>query len=711
MNRELRDAMVPLFAREADGTLPPALEAAEQRLRPFFEAGVLGPAELHVAARLGQLGGATEGDLLLALALAVRAPLHGHICVDLRRLDHSLLPELDRLGLPNHGRRLDWPADAAAWREALGRCEVLVRSGKSSEGGQQRATPFVLDGWRLYTDRYWRYQQRLAAELRRRSAADSLAPADPGLLRQGLVRLFSPATGPLDRQLLAAAMALLRPLAVISGGPGMGKTWTIRNILVLTVVQWAAARQQDPSLPRIKVALAAPTGKAAARMKEAINHELEQYLIRLDQRVLGSLVRCEHIQGFMEQLEPCTLHRLLEYQVRTPSRFRHHAGDPLRHHLVVVDEASMVDFALMAKLVDAVPPDSRLILLGDRHQLASVEAGSVLADLCGESEGGRPSVSARLAGELQRYCGLELRPEEVRQIEQRTLHDSIVQLNKNYRFSAASGIGAFARACLEPAARFDAGRAAALLSSGAAEADTCLLPHGRDGLLSARVQQLVTEAYEPYLRCLLGGPRPNEPEPQFHRRVLAELDRFRVLCAHRRGRLGVAGLNAAVEQLLAAALPGFDPSEDNYPGRPVLIRRNDYTVERFNGDVGVMVQRSVRGDQPSLQVAFPGKGHSDVDYLAPSRLPPHQTVFAMTIHKSQGSQFGHAMIVLPTRPSPILTRELVYTGVTRAARRMTLVGDPQVLQGALARTVQRASGLQQELWNTIKQEISNGVEP
>ena len=695
--------MTRLFVRPSGAGSPGAAEeAAEARLRPFHEARVLGSAEVHVAAQLGQLAGVLEQpDVLLALALAARAPLHGHVCADLSQVDDGLRPDpTERLGAAVEAPLL-WPPDREAWRDAVAACRALVRA-----RDDERDTPFVLDGWRLYMDRYWRYQQRLARELWRRAVMDSEQPADEHLLRAGLAHLFSAPEEPgdeaapvLDRQKLGAAMSALRPLCVISGGPGMGKTWTIRKILVLALAQRAAAKRADSTLPRFKVALAAPTGKAAARMREAILDDLDGFLDELDPGVLGETVKVRHVRRFMEDLKPRTLHRLLGYDSRNASRFRHHAGNPLPHHLVVVDETSMVDLPLMSKLVDAVAEDARLILLGDRHQLASVEAGAVLADVCGDTSAETLTASDAFAGELRGRCGVDLSPHGPVLSPRRGLQDCIVQLNRNYRFEEASGIGAFARACLAPKDSFDAGRAAATLSPGATPGDTTFLPHGRDGLLTPRVRRAIVEGYRGYLETLSLGPRPDEPEPRFHRRVLAALDAFRVLCAHRRGRLGVSGLNAAVEELLAAEVSGFEPTEDHYLGQPVLIRRNDYAVRRFNGDDGVVVQRAGVAGQPSLQVAFPGTSDEPVEYLAPSRLPEHQTVFAMTIHKSQGSQFDHALIVLPSRPSPILTRELVYTGVTRAAKHVTLVGDPRVLEDALSRTVQRASGLREEVWN------------
>ena len=688
--------MPPLFVPAAgDAETRARHRAAEDRLRPFYERGVLGAAEVHVAARLGRLTRELDPEALLGLAFAVRAPLHGHICAHLEQLDDSLLPDPAEGGKEQQGPGLPWPEDRAAWAVAIRTCQNLVRLGQ-----EDRITPFVLDGALLYMDRYWRYQTRLAANLRRMGAGPTIRPHLPGLLRAGLDSLFPPQPGSLDadqldRQKLGAVMAVLRPLSVISGGPGMGKTWTIRKILTLLFVQQAAARGERS--PDLRVALAAPTGKAAARMKEAINEDLDAFL-KLAPGALGQATTVEEVRQFLlHRLESCTLHRLLGWQPQNPSRFRHNAENPLPHQVVVVDETSMVDFAMMAKLVDAVSPEARLVLLGDRHQLASVEAGTVLADLCGDLDHGAISLSSAFVEEVRSHCGMDLTP-HVNQVRRRGLHDNMVQLNKNYRFAGDSGIGAFARACLDGG--LDPAQGLAVLRPDASWQDLTLLPRLRhkSGRLSEELNAMLVEGYQPYLEILDRGPARAEEEQSFHRRVLQAFERFRVLCALRRGPHGEEGLNLAVERLLQGEKIGslHLSREEHYVGRPVLVRSNDYTVNRYNGDVGVVVRRLKGPWKGSPQVAFPGPGDA-VEYLALSRLPRHQTVFAMTIHKSQGSQFLHALVVLPEKQSPVLTRELIYTGVTRAAARMTMVGDEEVLRRALARTVQRASGLSAEL--------------
>ena len=460
---------------------------------------------------------------------------------------------------------------------------------------------------------------------------------------------------------------------------------------------------QNPATPNPKtlsqkIVNAVPTGKAAIRMKESLGEGLDWFIDGLGP-ALGDVATATEVRDFLTGLSSYTLHRLLGWQSRSPTSFRHNEDNPLPQQVVVVDEASMVDLALMAKLVDAVAADARLLLIGDRHQLASVEAGTVLADICGEAGPGSLALSRPFADELMKQCGIDVERAGADLIEERGIGDCIVQLNKYHRFKGDSGIGAFAEACL--AGQLE--EAAAVLLDSAAYPDVRLWEHGEKGRATDATREAILEGYRPYLKLLAAGPQDGETEQAFHLRVLEAMEHFRVLCVHRRGRLGVTGLNKTIEELLVKdeEVKGFSPRSDNYHGQPVIVHRNDYSVGRFNGDVGVVVRRRLGAEDARrrrrLWVAFPGPGGT-VEYLRPSRLPEHQTVFAMTIHKSQGSQFTHAMVVLPTRQSPILTRELIYTGVTRAARKMTMIGDRDLLVEALEKRVTRASGLGRQLW-------------
>jgi exodeoxyribonuclease V alpha subunit len=663
---------------------PEQREALRALLQPFFGAKALESVDVHVADQLGRLAGEGDPQVLLALAFAVRAPRHGHICVDLLALsDDRVLPEeVDRGDDPTEPRApLPWPEDRVGWLERVARSELVDTKGDSAS-----PRPFVLASGLLYTRRYWHYQDRLARVLTSRFREERSVP-DPKLLKDGLTALFD-ATSGVDRQQLGAAMALQRGFCVISGGPGTGKTYTVRNVLTLLWAQTAAMQQQDPSVPDLRVALAAPTGKAAARMKEAIGVGLEAFLVRAE-AALPPGCAAPDLGRFLADLQPSTLHILLRWNPANPTRFRHDEQDPVPYDVVVVDEASMVDFALMAKLALGVAPGARLILLGDRHQLASVEAGTVLADLCGPSAVDTLRLSTGFVGQLDAISGIDLSG-HVKDAAGAGPWDCIVQLDRSRRFGVDSGIGTFAKACLSR--DFDPTDAVSVLTDSSRFPDVELLPHA-DGALSEAAREKIIQGFRPYLERVVAGPEPGQTLVDHHCAVLKDFDRFRVLCAHRRGPLGVAGVNQETVRLLEAGVRGFRPRGAFWSGRPVIVRRNDYVAGRFNGDIGVVV-KDVDGE---LTVAFPGEG-GGIQYLAPSRLPEHQMVFAMTIHKSQGSEFSHAMVVLPSRSSPILTRELIYTGVTRAKDRMTLLGDAELLGEALSKTVQRASGLRAELW-------------
>lgn len=639
-----------------------------ERLTPFLDAGALTELDAHTVDTLGSLAGENNPDVLLALALAVRAPARGHICVDLAATQaDSLLPEDADEAL--HGT-LSLPAARAAWIETVQNSPLV---------GAER--PFQLEGSWLYATRYHTYEQHLAAGLRQRMT-EQRPLADAALLGRGLSTLFSGDAGG-QRQQLAAAMAAVRGFTVLSGGPGTGKTYTVSRILTLLWAQWA---QSNPDGSGPRVALAAPTGKAAARMKESIvagQHDL----LRTAEDALPRDRTTQDLGGFLADLTPTTLHRLLGWQPRSPTRFRHNASNPLPHDIVIVDEASMVDVALMAKLVDAVRPDARLLLLGDKNQLASVEAGSVLADIAGPVQATPIRLSERAADEL-RAAGLTL-PHDIITTPDPGPQDSVVLLTHSHRFRDDSGIGQFAQLCLAPSV--DAAEVVRLLDTAP---DTHLYAHKGNGQLPDDVLNVMVAAYTEPLTALLRGPAAGQALDAFHRAILERFGRFRVLAAHRRGNLGVDGLNRTLEAALTERIDGFDATARHYLGRPVLVRRNDPVVGRYNGDIGLIVN----GEDNRPTAVF--LGEHGVEYLAPARLPEHQTVFAMTIHKSQGSEFDHAFVVLPDTASPLLTRELVYTGVTRAKTQMSLLSDREVLAAALGRTVQRASGLRRKLWES-----------
>ena len=680
-------ALYPLSRQDlAAGRDPAAQAAILAAAQPFLAAGLLQPVDVLAAELAGRRAGEHRPEVLLALALAHRAPRRGHLCLDLGA--GATLPVPDGA----EPASLPWPVDRGAWLAEV-RGSPLVADPRVDAARR----PWVLDGALLYTDRYWRYEALLEAQLRAR-AGRSRPVVDPSALAEGLRRLFPPSPGgALDHQQLGCAVAAMRRLLVLTGGPGTGKTHTVRNLLTLELVQHRLGPHADRPL---RVRLAAPTGKAAARMREAIQAQLPAHAAAAGPLLPGPDGEGQ-LMRFFSELSATTLHRLLGYQPQNPTRFRHHAGRPLDLDLLIVDEASMVDAALMARLLDAVPAEATLVLLGDRDQLASVEAGAVLADVCAGVDAERPALSAGLLARLQAEAGLQLSgrvgviPEGV----DPGLRDATVALVHSRRFRAGSGIGRFARAAI----RGDADACAACLREGLPD----LLPLPPRPRLDGVALQRVLDGppgrggaggFARYLELLRAGPGPGEDEATWHRRVWGAFDEVRILCAHREGELGVDGLNRAVLAGLEARAPGHSFQGPAWLGRPVLVTVNDPGTGLANGDVGLVLPRLDPAVPGGRSVAFVGP--DGLRYLPPARLPAHETVFAMTVHKSQGSEFWHTALVLPLRPSRVLTRELIYTGATRAREVLSVLGvelaapgGGAVLQAGVAARSQRATGL------------------
>jgi exodeoxyribonuclease V alpha subunit len=607
--------------------------------------GVLSPLDEHFARTMVRLGGEERSAVLLAAALVSRQVGNGHVCLDLPRLLDGP-PLRDDAGDPVGADT--WP-DLAAWLVAL-RASTLV----GAADALPYPTPLVLDGaGRLYLRRYWQHQSRLAAAIGARAA--QIDPhVDQVLLREGLQRLFpEPPGGEPDWQRVAACAAVQRRFCVISGGPGTGKTFTVVKILALLVEQ--ALRRGGPP-PRIT--LLAPTGKAAARLGEAI------------QQAKGGLAAPAAVRDAIPD-DPATLHRRLG---ALPGRagFAHHAAHPRATDVVLVDEASMVDLALMARLVDAVPPAAQLILLGDQDQLASVEAGAVLGDIC--NVGGRRCYSIDFVAQVAALAGdrLALEPAAPRTTG---IWDSIVSLTRSYRYRSESSIGILARA-------INAGDEAAVQRSLDAGGDLRRCEPGARGELGVELRDLLDTFMASY--ALAASPRE---------RLLA-LQAFRVLCAHRRGPLGAEAVNQQIERHLAAN-GHIHGGETFYVGRPIMVTRNDYPLGLFNGDVGVIVEDQQRDGGRAAYFPLPDGGGR---LISPARLPPCETVFAMTVHKSQGSEFDAVAVLLPDGDSPVVTRELLYTAVTRARACVTLVASRETVARAVRQRVERASGLRDALW-------------
>ena len=601
-------------------------------------AGALEDLDRHFAGFVGRCAGDPRPELALAAALASRAVATGHVCL---RLDDPLA------GLEGVPPDLPLP-DPARWARAL--------AGSPAVGPPGAFKPLVLDpAGRLYLYRYWRYEERVARHVLARARCRDLA-VDAGWARGALDHWFSGngGEGP-DFQKVAAATALLRPLTVISGGPGTGKTFTVVRILAVLAAQ--------PGGGGLRVALAAPTGKAAARLQEAVREAAG----RGD---LGSVPD-----------EAFTLHRLLGL-VPGSVRPRRGPDDPLPHDLVVVDEVSMVDVALMAKLLDALRPSARLVLVGDRDQLASVEAGAVLGDLCdtGREHGIPPDFAPRLEALTGEPLGHLARPEP-------PPARGLVVLRRNWRFPADSAVGRVTRAV--NAGRAD--EALAVLRSAAAEGLGFRPAPPPDGLARA-LEAVVAERFAPVFR-LVGRGKPEE--------AYEALQRFRILCALRKGPFGVEAVNRVVRGLLARQ--GLAPADGEwYPGRPVLVTRNDPAMGLFNGDVGLVFADPDAGG--ALRVLFPTR-EGGFRKVPPLRIAACETVYAMTVHKAQGSEFDRVLLILGDRPSRGFSRELVYTGITRARRGAEVWASEEAFRRAVERRAHRASGLRDALWGAGPQGV------
>ncbi len=612
-------------------------------------------------------------SLLLAAALTSYQLGRGHICLDLQ----AVLDDPDgTLAWPPEGED-DAPSGSCpppsallagislpAWTQTIQDAPLLVATGPGD-------TPLVLGNGRLYLRRYWQYEAAVAQGISQRLQIQTPVPED---LRRRIDGLFDSFRNDREKsgdavhwQSVAAAMTARSAFSIISGGPGTGKTTTVVQLLGLLQ---GIALDQGAAL---RIRLAAPTGKAAARLTESIGDAVAK---------LPEDVR-DHIPS-----EVTTVHRLLGSRPHT-RHFTHHAQNPLHVDLLVVDEASMIDLEMMAAVLSALPEAARLILIGDKDQLASVEAGSVLGDLCHHAEQAAylPSTIQWIAANT----GYDLRPFAGRGT---TLDQQIAILRKSYRFHQQSGIGALARA-------INAGEPGQIEAVWQNDySDTARLTVAATG--EGAFARLVLDGkpakqpvgYRSYLKLVHDGFQGFETEDRWFQAILAAFGRFQLLSPLRKGPWGVERLNQQTAQILFNA--GLISRQEGwYAGRPVMITRNNYSLELMNGDIGIVLPVTMADDpdHKPLRVVFP-LADGSFKRVLPSRLNDFETVYAMTVHKSQGSEFEHAAMVLPERMTPVLTRELVYTGVTRARRSFTLVGpDPELLSAAVEQRTHRASGL------------------
>lgn len=569
----------------------------------------------------------------------------GHVCLDFSQPhEYVTAQELDTLF------------------EGIQACELIchVSDERSVETAPQEIKPLVLHGHCLYMQRYYEYEQALDLNIQTRLQAMPWQVSD---MHETVQNLFSvsPSDTDINWQAVAACIAAQNKFSVISGGPGTGKTTTVIRLLALIVQLYVSHYQRNPIIK-----LAAPTGKAAMRLTESIVGAKESLAISMDIKNV-----------IPHQAE--TLHRLLQRNAN--GAFRFNRNNPLHLDVLIVDEASMVDLPLMAKLVQAMPAHGQIILLGDKDQLASVEAGSVLADICdneiqhGYSQGLVDNLTPILGGDFTGH--LETSGADIR--------DFICHLKRSYRFHEHSGIGHLARAAnagdFFQWQQVAAAQYSDLSISGLSEADYQAFIEQAAAEVIARISALdpkgltdhqVIETHQAY-----GG--------------------FQILCALKEGPLGVAGVNLEIEKRLK--WQGLMAEESKwYTGRPIIVLENDYGLNLYNGDIGILLPHETDDGQVKLKATFIGTDNK-VRWIQPSRLPKHDTVYAMTVHKSQGSEFDHCAFILPDYPAPVLTKELIYTGITRAKNKLTLLCNDGILKTALYKKVQRASGLGSRLWH------------
>ncbi|ATF09960.1 Exodeoxyribonuclease V alpha chain [Candidatus Enterovibrio altilux] len=681
--------MITLFKYGGETMLTNSIMTSMELLKHLYMRGTVRAIDYQFAHFISQQMDDENSPVVGWAALVSFELGKGNVCVDLASLDVTKLFDLSAAE----------SARVAALLESKNAIETLLTTSVVDNGSTP--TPLVLDGTRLYLHRYWQAERIIAEEIKKRTVKIELSvnvkiilnelfiPDILGLKvhyidwnnhaklsfesrQQKLVDYLDivvpekidfvtldsqlnadashdvllaliPEDARLNWQKVAAAVALSYRFAVISGGPGTGKTTTVAKLL-------AALIYNSDKTNGLDIKLVAPTGKAANRLTESI----------------GKAVTLLHVEPRLREkipIQATTIHRLLG---AIPNRveFHHHESNRLHLDVLVVDEASMVDLPLMARLLSALPDHARVILLGDHDQLASVEAGAVLGDICANAENNYSAPRAKL---LEALTDFALPTTSAAQV----VTDGVCLLRKSYRFHSKLGIGQLANAINLG----DTSRLQQVLTAGYKD----ITLHDLNGDVYASAIHRSVNEYSQYLKALVGG--------EDMVKVMEHFTRIRLLCALTDGPFGVVGLNHAIEEALVLKYLIAPSEELFYRGRPIMITQNDYSLGLYNGDIGIVVQEDDR-----LRVAFKMSNGSIKAFL-PSRLPQHQTAYAMTIHKSQGSEFSHTILVLPPTPTPVMTRELVYTGVTRAKDRLDLYTTRLSLERAIRNKTQRFSGL------------------
>ncbi|MEH6357086.1 MAG: exodeoxyribonuclease V subunit alpha [Marinobacter sp.] len=771
------DEATPVIASSPNNRLAlQHTDALLEQLNAWQQAGWIRPLDVRFAQLIRDLSdeqGKAPAPLALLLAALVSHQVgRGHVCVDLATLmadaatTLSLPPEeptaassQNKASRASSDKELftdptntdpgqTRPSDLLA-QVSVPECLAVLNDALAVSDGSH-TTPLVLSGTRLYLRRFWRYEQHIAAGIQQRLAlpsplADPLSPA-AATLSQALDVLFKPQgalnsqnpQSSVDYQKLACALAARNRFAVITGGPGTGKTTTVVNLLAaLQSVAGESPEREGGSGKKGKkyrIRLAAPTGKAAARLNESIGGAVS----RLPLAQLPGQVALADIPT-----KVTTLHRLLGSRPDT-RKFRHNRDNPLLVDILVIDEASMVDLDMMASVFDALPANAQLVLLGDKDQLASVDAGAVLGELCQRAPNGH-YLPATVQW-LKAIAGTDI-PAILQDSNGQPLDQAVAMLRKSYRFAEGSGIRHLAEAVNTNTLNTDTlqqardatfedvvwlnGRSKkpslestqALICGHAVSGSQQAFNNNGEGRMDGNGQPLPPPVgYRRYLTLMQNHNLDSNSTigqwDQLAKSVLQAFSDFQILCALRRGPWGVEGLNDLIAHHLLAQ--GLIPrAEGWYAGRPVLVTGNDYNLGLMNGDVGITFsvasdvgavtnpQSDDKKTQTVLRVAFPtSDGSGDIRWISPSRLQQLETVYAMTVHKSQGSEFNHTCLILPDRVSPVLTRELIYTGITRARNWFSLItGDASVFSESVGQRVVRASGLGAVLGDSIEESL------
>ena len=610
----------------------------------LIETEYLSDIDVHFGKFITGLDKNDNPDIFLAAALVSRATGDGDGYLDLNTLARKpILLDVageDRFKSPKLPELL----------KTLRQSRVVGRPGEFR--------PLILDEKnRLYLYRYWDYENRLSSTIKSRIKED-IQGIDRSILKDSLNRLFpNNGTDEFNWHKVAGVIAACKKFCVITGGPGTGKTFTTANILALLL----EVSRKD----KLSILIAAPTGKAAARISESI--KAAKKTLNCSDDIIDAIPS-----------EACTIHRMLKTIPDSPYFF-HNAENPLIADIGVVDEVSMVDLALMSKLLSAVKYDARIILIGDRDQLASVEAGFVMADICDRDNAHLFSKYFYKQFENLTQCKMEVSRKQLR--DNPGLYDCMVVLKKSYRFTDTSGIGECSRAV--NSGKFD--ETFSILNSNPDQIAWKKISGPKD--LSMALPKEVINGYSDYLNC-------RDPH-----RALELFNRFRILCAVKFGALGVTEINRFTEDILNRnGLIELD-NLSTYPwyrGRPVLITRNDYNLELFNGDIGITMSEP-DSKSKDLYVYFSDAAGKPRRFL-PHRLPEHETAYAMTVHKSQGSEFSEILLILPNQDYPVLTRELLYTGITRAKNHISIWGREEIIKTTILRKINRNSGLKDALW-------------